>query len=574
MSGPSAGASRRAAWGIALALGLLVAAVYAPVRAFPFVVYDDKEFVTENPPVAAGLTADGFAWAFTHAHLGNYVPLTWLGHMLDVELFGLDAGAHHAVNAVLHAVAAALLFAALLSLTGATWPSAFTAALFALHPAHVESVAWVSERRDTLSAVLWMLVLLAWARFVRAPGRGRHALVMLALGLGLLAKPMLVKLPFVILLLDRWPLRRAEPWPALVREKLPLFALAALVAAAAFAAQRAGGAVASLTLVPLASRVANALVAAARYLGVVLWPADLAVFYPFELAHPAWKVAGAACLLGGVTAAAIAARRRCPYLLVGWLWFGLTLLPVVGLVQVGSQGMADRYTYLPMVGLGIAGAWGAADLALLWPRARVPLGALAIALVIAWAALARAQLATWRDSVALFENARAVSGEHPVVHLNLGEAYEDAGRLDLARTHYERGLALAPGAAQIHVRLGWLSVRTGDWPAATLRFTEAVRLAPAARGGQLGLGLVQLRAGRLEAARRSLEAARTAPSDRPRALLHLAELAALAGDRPLALALFEEALASRPAVAADLVRRDDPAVAAAFAEASARSEPR
>ncbi len=462
MSGGAAGARSRTAWGIALALGLLVAAVYAPVRSFPFVVYDDKEFVTENPPVAAGLTADGVAWAFTRAHSGNYVPLTWLGHMLDVELFGFDAGAHHVVNAVLHAAAAALLFAALLSLTGAPWPSAFTAALFALHPAHVESVAWVSERRDTLSAVFWMLVLLAWARFVRAPGRGSYALVMLAFGLGLLAKPMLMTLPVVLLLLDRWPLGRAEPWPALVREKVPLFALAAAVAFVAVVAQRAGGAVASLAQVPLSSRVGNAVVAAARYLGVTLWPADLAVFYPFEFEHPAWKVAGAACLLGCVTAAALAARRRFPYLLVGWLWYAFTLFPVIGLVQVGSQGMADRYTYLPMVGLGIACAWGAADLAARWPRARAPLGALAIAVVAAWAVVARAQLQTWRDSVALFENALAVSGEHPVVHLNLGEAHEDAGRLDLARTHYERGLALAPGVAQLHLRLGALLSRVGD----------------------------------------------------------------------------------------------------------------
>jgi len=570
----AAGAPPRAAWAVALALLLLAAAVYAPVRAFPFVVYDDKDLVSENPIVVAGLSREGTAWAFTHAHLGNYVPLTWLSHMLDVELFGLDAGAHHAVNAALHAAAAALLFAALVSLSGDLWPSAFTAALFAVHPAHVESVAWISERRDTLSAVFWMLGLLAWARCVHRPWRGSRVLVMLALGLGLLAKPMLVTLPVVLLLLDRWPLRRTEPWPALLREKVPLFALAALVAAATFAAQRAGGAVASLALVPLGSRVANALVAPVRYLGVTLWPAHLAVFYPFEFAHPAWKVAGSALLLAGITAGAFAARRRRPYLLVGWLWYLVTLLPVVGLVQVGSQGMADRYTYLPMVGLGIAAAWGAADFAARWPRVRAPLAALALALVAAWAALARAQLATWRDSVALFENALAISGEHPVVHLNLGEAHEDAGRVELARSHYERALALAPGAAPIEVRLGWLLLRAGEWPAATVRFRAALVADPAARGAQLGLGLAELNAGRLEEARRSLELARDATRDRPQALLHLAEIAALSGDRARAIALFEEALALRNADASDLARRDDREVAAAFAEARARSQPR
>jgi hypothetical protein len=459
-------APRLRAWGIALALGLLAAAVYAPVRSYPFVVYDDKAFVTENPPVAAGLTAGGVAWAFTHAHQGNYVPLAWLSHMLDVELFGLDAGGHHVVNAALHAAATALLFAALVALGAAPWPSAFVAALFAVHPAHVESVAWVSERRDTLSAVFWMLALLAWARFVRAPSRARYGLAMLWLGLGLLVKPMLVTLPLVLLLLDRWPLGRREGWPALVREKIPLFALVAAATLAAFAAQREGGALASLALVPLASRVANALVAALAYVGIALWPARLAVFYPFDFDPPAWRVAGSALALAAATAAAFAARRRHPYLLVGWLWYAVTLLPVLGLVQVGSQGMADRYTYLPLVGLGIAGAFGAAELAARRPRARVPLAVLGVALVGAWSALARAQLATWRDSVTLFEHALAVSGEGPVVHLNLGEAYEDAGRLDLARHPYERGLALAPGAAPLHLRLGALLSRVGERTAA------------------------------------------------------------------------------------------------------------
>jgi tetratricopeptide (TPR) repeat protein len=458
MSGRDA-ASR---WAIALALCLLAGFVYAPVRDYPFVVYDDKEFVTENPRVAGGFTREGVAWAFTRAHSGNYVPLSWLSHMLDVELFGLDAGAHHVVNAALHAAASALLFAALCALGGATGPSAFTAALFAVHPAHVESVAWVSERRDTLSAVFWMLTLLAWAGHARAPAGGRYALVMLWLALGLLAKPMLVTLPVVLLLLDRWPLGRAQPWRALVREKLPLFALAAAAGLAALAAQREGGAVASLAQVPLASRVSNALVAALRYLGIALWPADLAVFYPFEFELGAWKVAGAALALAAITVLAFAARRRRPYLWVGWLWYAVTLLPVIGLLQVGSQAIADRYTYLPMVGLGIAAAWSAADLAARVPRARPAIAAAAVALVAAWALLARVQLATWRDSVALFEHALAVSGEHPVVLLNLGEAHEGAGRLDLARSHYERGLALAPGAAPLHLRLGALLSRVGD----------------------------------------------------------------------------------------------------------------
>jgi tetratricopeptide (TPR) repeat protein len=548
-------------------LALLTTAVYAPVRTFPFVVYDDKDLVTENPPVRAGLTREGTVWAFTHAHMGNYVPLAWHSHMADVELFGLDPGAHHAVNALLHAAAVLLLFASLRALTGALGRSAFVAALFAVHPTHVESVAWVSERRDTLSAVFFMLVLLAWERQVRRPARGRYALAMAALALGILAKPMLVTLPLLLLALDHWPLGRREPWAALVREKLPLFGVAAAGAAAAFAAQAAGGAVASLAQVPLAARASNALVAAVRYVGMTLWPADLAVFYPFDFALPAWQVAGAALLLAAATAGALATARTRPYLAVGWAWYLATLLPVLGLVQVGSQALADRYTYLPSIGLGIAAAWGAVDLAGRTPRARAALGVAALALVGVWAVLARAQLATWRSSVALFENALAISGEHPVPLLNLAEAYEDAGRDELARSHYERALALAPAAPMLHVRLGDLLARTGDGDAAAARYAQALRLDAASPGAQLGLGRLALRAGRLEDAQRALEAARTLPRDRARALLHLGEVAALEGQRSDAAALLAEALHADPALVSALAHPDDPAVAAALAEA-------
>jgi hypothetical protein len=508
MSAAEPRASRRLDVALAAALLLLVAVLYAPVRTFPFVVYDDKHLVSENPHVLQGLRLDEVAWLSTHAYSGNYVPLTWLSHMLDVELFGLDAGAHHVMNAALHAAATLLLFTALRCLGGAPAPSAFVAALFGVHPAHVESVAWISERRDTLSAVFFMWTLVAWARWLRAPGPGRMAQVMLCLGLGLLAKAMLMTLPVVLLLLDRWPLGRREPWAALVREKLPLFALTGVAAVVAVIAQRESGAVASLALVPLADRVANALVAAASYVRMTIWPSGLAVFHPFEFAIPAWKVASSALLLLGATAAAWTLRRRQPWWLTGWLWYAVTLLPVVGLLQVGSQGMAERYTYLPMVGLGIAVAFAADDLARRAPRVRPVLTAAGLALVAVWTLLARAQLETWRDSITLFEHARAVSGEHPIIDLNLGEAWIERGRDDLARIHYERGLAVAPDAPQLQMRLGLLLARTGE-PAPAARHlaraaagfeaagrrSDAIEMAQQARAEALRAGKTELAEG-------------------------------------------------------------------------------
>ena len=362
------------------ALALAVLAVYAPVRSFPFVVYDDKAYVSENPAVLGGLSREGVIWAFTHSEQGNYVPLTWLSHMLDVELFGLDAGRHHTVNALLHLLTALLLFEALRRMTGAPAPSAFVALLFAVHPTHVESVAWVAERRDTLSAFFWMLTLLAYAGYA-GPGRRRglrYAAVLAAFGLGLLAKPMLVTLPFVLLLLDFWPLRRAsEGIGRLVLEKVPLLALAGLTSAAAVWTQGAVGAMATLEQLPLAARVANALLSYAAYLGKTLWPVDLAVFYPYALEMPLAKTAAALGLLVALSAAALLQWRSRPYLAVGWLWYLGTLLPVIGIVQIGSQSMADRYTYLPTIGIAIAIAWGAADLASGRPRARRALAAAA-----------------------------------------------------------------------------------------------------------------------------------------------------------------------------------------------------
>jgi tetratricopeptide (TPR) repeat protein len=559
------------------ALALAVLAVYAPVRGFPFVVYDDKAYVSENPAVLGGLSREGVVWAFTRNEQGNYVPLTWLSHMLDIQLFGLDAGSHHTVNALLHLLTALLLFEALRLMTGAPAPSAFVALLFAVHPTHVESVAWIAERRDTLSAFFWMLTLLAYAGYAGSSrGRGlRYAAVLTAFGLGLLAKPMLVTLPFVLLLLDFWPLRRAsEGIGRLVREKVPLLVLAGLVSAAAVWTQGSAGAVATLEQLPLATRVANALLCYVAYLGKTLWPVDLAVFYPYALEIPVAKTAAALGLLVVLSAAALLKWRSRPYLAVGWLWYLGTLLPVIGIVQIGSQSMADRYTYLPTIGIMIAIAWGAADLASgrLWAR-RALAAAAALALG-ACVLLAQAQVSTWRDSVALFEHARAVTGDNHVVHVNLAEAHEDAGRVDLALEHYREALRRFPGARRVHLRMGMLLARRGQWNQAERHFRESIRRHPEERGARLGLGICYLGSGRLEQATEQLEAELALDPESAQTLFHLGELAALRDEREEAVRRFSEAFSLDPELPDEPVldrnARVTGALAAALAQAGRR----
>lgn len=555
--------------GIVAVLALAVGFVYAPVRSFPFVVYDDKALVSENPMVTGGLTVEGVRRAFSEAHVGNYVPLTWLSHMLDVQLFGLDAGGHHLVNVLLHLGATLLLFGAFRRMTGDLWPSAFVAAVFAVHPLHVESVAWVAERRDVLSGFCFALTLFVytgWAPRERRSVAGGAALIASA-GLGLLAKPTLVTLPFVLLLLDYWPLARGpEGAVRLVREKWPLFVLVALVAGATLVSQGGEGAVASLAQVPVSARLANALTSAVAYLGRTAWPTGLSVFYPFDLEPPPWRTAAAALLLAAATAGALWQVRRRPYLLVGWLWYLGMLVPVIGMVQVGSQGMADRYTYLPMIGLTLAAAWGARELAR-WPNVRHAVAGFATAWLLACAFLARAQVDVWRDSITLFEHARTVVGEDPVVLVNLAEAYDDAGETQRAIALYRQGLEGFPHARQARTRLGILLAESGDAGDAALELQRALRIHPEEPGTRLALGRLALRTDQLDQAAVLLEEERAlAPRD-ARVPFHLGELHADAGRPDAAARAFAEAFTLDPGLEVAPVRDRSPRVALALARA-------
>ncbi|MBI5071133.1 MAG: tetratricopeptide repeat protein [Deltaproteobacteria bacterium] len=551
---------------IAAGLAALLAAVYAQVGGFAFVNVDDQQYVTQNRHVLRGLGWDGVAWALGSLHAANWHPLTWLSHLLDVSLFGAWAGGHHLVSAALHLASTLLLFHLLHRTTGAAGRSALAAALFGLHPLRAESVAWVSERKDVLSTLLLLLLLVAWVRYAEGRRRGWYLAALGLLALGLMAKPMLVTAPALLLLLDAWPLGRTAPPEAggrrpLVRlalEKIPFAALAAASAAVTLYAQARGQAVNALAEVSLGQRVANALASTVRYLGDTLWPSGLAYFYPHPvLAHggtPAWQAVLSAALLLALTAAAWRLRARQPWLLWGWVWFLVTLLPVIGLLQVGVQARADRYTYVPHLGLVPALVWGAAAAAerLRLPRALAAAGAVAVVLALAVASWQ--QVGTWRDSVTLHQRALAVTERNWNAWVGLGDAYQGQGRLEEAVACDLEAIRLYPGLAQAWNDMGVAQARLGRPQEALASFQRATRLQPASGDAWVNLGTAYGAAGRLpEAAAALQEAVRLRPGD-PVALESLGVTWFFLGDRPRAEATLREVRSLDPAGGARLER--------------------
>ena len=445
-------------WGpnllILLGLAVTTFAIYAQVIGHQFITLDDDAYIKENAVVNRGVTPAGVTWAFTTFDQGNWHPLTWIAHMIDTQLFGMNAGGHLLVNALIHVANTLLVFWFLLRTTRARWPSALVAALFALHPLHVESVAWAAERKDTLSTFFGLLSLIAYVRYTEAPSIRRYAWTAVALALGLMAKPMLVTWPFVMLLLDYWPLGRFDltsrkkmstrVWPP-VREKLPLFALVAASAVITALAQSHGGAVRTFQEFPIVLRLANALVSYAKYLLLTFWPNDLAVYYPYTAAGtPAWQIACAAFVLIGITALCFFQRKSRPFLLVGWLWFLGTLVPVIGIVQVGGQTMADRYFYIPSIGLFIVIAFGLADVARSWRVAPSLRTGIAVAVLLILATLTNAQIHRWSDSFTLFKHTLAVTPPNLMIENNLGSALSRSGLHDEAAAHFEKAIEIMP----------------------------------------------------------------------------------------------------------------------------------
>ena len=515
---------------------LVTLVVYWPVLKCEFVKYDDDKYVTENPHVKRGISRQSVVWAFTTPHSHMWHPLTSLSHLLDCQLFGLEPAWHHLTNLLLHIGSTLLLFGILKRMTGAVWPGFFVAIAFAIHPLNVESVAWVAERKNVLSGFFWMLTIAAYIPYAKRPSIGRYLLLILVFALAAMTKPIVVTLPFALLLLDYWPLGRlrlrrqsqeagaSEPQlvqagpqepPALclLAEKIPLFIISAVLSVITFIVSQRGGVVSGLGNVPLKFRFANAFVSYVTYIRKMIWPSKLAVFYPHPFDKlPTWQVVASALLLLTVTVAVIWFARSRKYLTVGWLWFLGTLVPVIGLVQVGAQAMADRYAYLTLIGLFIMIAWGLPDLLAKWRYRKMTLGTLALVGLLTFSVCTRLQLRHWRNNKALFEHAINVTGDNfvmnnnyanvlkkmgqvekaidyfykalrirpdsPEVHNNLGNALHNLDRTDEAIKHYKKALELRPNFAETHYNLAVALAAQGKTNEAIGEYRRALRFRP------------------------------------------------------------------------------------------------
>jgi protein O-mannosyl-transferase len=500
--------------GVCIFLAAIICIVFGQTLGHGFVNYDDQNYVYENPKITGGLNLASIAWAFGHVHAQNWHPLTTISHMLDCQLYGLNPGGHHFTNVLLHVVAAILLFLALKEMTGAMWRSAFVAAVFAIHPLHVESVAWIAERKDVLSGVFFTLTLLTYAHYARAPSVRRYLLVAVVLAFGLMSKPMLVTLPFVLLLLDYWPLGRLRN-PALANqrssrgrgttanreargrqtaasarsslvsaqllklavEKIPLIALSTISSVVTFLAQRQ--ALGWTEDLPISSRFNNAVVSYIAYIWQMLWPVRLAVFYPHpENRLPTWEIILALVALSAITAIGILLRRKRPYIITGWLWYLGMLVPVIGLVQVGWQGRADRYTYLPQIGLYVMVTWAIAELSVSWRHQRqlAAFGATIIIGALTWRAWNQTMF--WHDSETLWTHTLAVTSKNDVAENNLGIVFLGRGQVDQAISRFQAAVDLRPANAPAHDNLAKAFLRKGQLSDAMLHYRKMLEIQP------------------------------------------------------------------------------------------------
>lgn len=554
---------------IVLALAVIVFAIYGQTRHFEFLIWDDPGYVSENAHVRGGLTLEGVLWALRTGQLANWHPLTWISHMLDVEIYGLAPGGHHLTSVLLHALNSGLLYWIFRRMTGDAWRSAFVAALFAVHPLHVESVAWVSERKDVLSTFLAMLTLAAYVLFTERrplPPRGAllegrpspriegahggrragwYAAVVVLFALGLMSKPMLVTLPFVLLLLDHWPLARGAFGRSQLLEKVPLLALAAVSSIVTFRVQRQGGAMLDVEKFPIGDRFGNAMTAYWRYMGKMLWPAGLSVHYPFE--HwGAWQVGLSAVALVSISVLVVWTARSLPWLSTGWFWYVGMLVPVIGLVQVGTQSIADRYTYVPLIGLFIVVVWGAAAVG---TALRLPPRLLGVAgfVILGFLAFRSYERVTdWRTSDALFTRALVADPENALAHNLLGFDLVKKGREADADRHFREAIRIEPGYIAAHYNLGLLLARRGDFAEASTHLEGVVKSRPDFAEARRNFGGVLDSLGREEDAEREFsEAVRLDPGD-PKARRFLAGVLAARHRDQEAVRQYEEALRIEP----------------------------
>jgi Tfp pilus assembly protein PilF len=541
---------RRAGW-IVLGLLLATAVAYEPVRHNGFISFDDGVYLTENPHVRRGLDAEAFAWAFQAGYAGNWHPLTWLSHMADVALWGLDPVPHHLTNVALHAASAVMLFLLLRVLTRRDGASAFVAAVFAVHPLHVESVAWAAERKDVLSALLGLVSLWAWVRWRLGGRRAYYGLSLAAFAAGLTAKPMLVSVPVLLVLLELLPVlpghvrrggapRERLAW--LASRLLPHGVLALASAWVTVYAQSAGGAVTGVATLPVGARLANAVTSCATYLGLAVAPRDLAIVYPYPIGGvPAGKLVVSLVVVGAVSAWAWWRRRTQSWVAFGWLWYLVTLLPVVGIVQIGQQAMADRYTYLPLIGVSIAAGMELSDRL---DRRRVLL--LVLALMLVWIGLTRRQVALWKDDLTLFGHAVRVTERNYIARDRLGNALADAGRHEQAVAEYEAAIAIRPGFADPYNNLGLSLEALGRPEEAVARYDQAIARDPELAAAHANRGNALDTLGRLDEAEQAFLAALGLEPDAPRVHNSLGVTLAREGRLDEAVAAFREAIRLDP----------------------------
>jgi len=499
---------------VCLFLSMATIAVYWQVQKYDFVNLDDNDYVYDNRHVQAGLTLESIKWAFTTTHSSNWHPLTWLSHMMDCQLYGLNSGQHHLHNLFFHIANSLLLFFIFRKMTDSSWRSSFVAVLFALHPLHVESVAWVSERKDVLSTFFWMLTIWSYIWYVERPAVKRYLLVIVFLTLGLMSKPMLVTLPFVLLLLDFWPLCRIRFQKAgvvkkfqqrsivyrLVLEKTPLFVLVAMSSAVTFYAQKHGGAVASLDVTSLKVRIANALVSYVKYIGKMVYPSKLAVLYPYSEILQGWEIIGACLLLVSISFLAIRTIKQKPYFAVGWLWYIGTLVPVIGLVRIGKQSMADRYTYVPLIGIFIIIAWGVPELVAQWRYRKIWLTTLATVFITILMGMTWKQVGYWKNSITLFEHTLKITSNNYLPHNNLGVALQDEGRIDEAIDHYLKALQINPYYEKAHYNLGVALQDEGRIDEAIDHYLKGLQINPDDEKAHYNLGIALQGEGRVDEA--------------------------------------------------------------------------
>ena len=506
---------------LSLILVVVTLVVYWPVQSFDFVNFDDPIYITRNSAIQNGVTWQGILWAFSTFHAANWHPLTWLSHMIDFSLYQFRAGGHHWTSLQIHLLNTLLLFLVLRRMTGASKCSALVAMLFAIHPLHVESVAWISERKDVLSGFFWILTMGCYTYYVERPTVFRYSLVILFLAFGLMSKPMVVTLPIVLLLIDVWPLRRhgnpttvfdpfflrfrsfkGKWFICLAVEKLPMILLILASCVVTLIAQEKAGAVVSIESIELGDRVANAIASYGAYIRKMLWPNDLAISYPFREDLLSWKTGLILVALAGISVGAIIRAHSSPFLLVGWLWFLGTLVPVIGIVQVGSQAMADRYTYIPLIGLFMGIAWAGRSVTDRHPRVKKIVIITILVFCVIMAVGARTQVEAWRNSVTLYEHALGVAPENPIVLNNLGVVYLDAGVPDRAAPLFKRAIDIAPHYQDPWINLGVVALRNEDLVEAKRCMIEAYKINPQNANLRLSMGILLIKKGDQGAAER------------------------------------------------------------------------